>query len=142
MDFTIRPGLSWNRTPKLYDTDSIHYSQNAFPDGLSTTQAHSRGVSPYVNSELNWTIGKKNYLYIGTNLSYSYSRYNRNYQEMSFNFSPLTTRTNEDSYDLWLSLYYTRIIPKGSITLGFVPQVESYNDRYILFRTDCLPEFI
>lgn len=130
MDFTIRPGLSWNRTPKLYDTDSIHYSQNAFPDGLSTTRAHSRGVSPYVNSELNWTIGKKNYLYIGTNLSYSYSRYNRNYQEMSFNSSPLTTRTNEDSYDLWLSLYYTRIIPKGSITLGFVPQVESYNDRY------------
>ena len=130
MDFTIRPGVSWNRTPKLYDTDSIHYSQNAYPYGLSTTQAHSRGVSPYINSELNWTISKKNYLYIGTNLSYSHSRYNRNYQEMSFNPSPLTTRTNEDNYDLWLSLYYTRIIPKGSITLGFVPQVESYNDRY------------
>lgn len=43
MDFTIRPGVSWNRTPKLYDTDSIHYSQNAYPYGLSTTQAHSRG---------------------------------------------------------------------------------------------------
>ena len=130
MNFVMRPGLSWNKTPKLYDTDSIHYSQNAYPDGLSMTRIHSRGVSPYVSSELNWTIDKKNYLYVGTNLSYSYNRYTRNYKEMSFDSSPLTTFTKEDSYDIWLSLYYTRTIPKGTITLGFVPQVESYNDRY------------
>lgn len=130
LNFVMQPGLSWNRTPKRYDTDSVHYSPNVYPDGVSTTQIHSSGVSPYLSSYLQWTIDKKNYLYVGTNLSYSYSSYTRNYEEASSNISPLTTSTKEDSYNLWLSLSYTRTIPKGTLTLGFIPQVESFNDRY------------
>ena len=130
INFVVSPGLSWNSTPKLYSKDSIHYSPNVYPDGLSTTESHSRGVSPYISGNLKWTIGKKDYLYVGTNLSYSHSNYTRNYMEMSSTQPPLTTSTRENSYNLWLSLHYIRIIPKGSITLGFIPQVESFRDRY------------
>lgn len=130
INLVVTPGFTCSRTPKLYSEDSIHYSPNVYPDGLSTTQSHSRGVSPYISENLQWTISKKDYFYVGSALTYSHSNYTRNYMEMSSTQPPLTTTTRENSYNLWLSLYYIRTIPKGSITLRFVPQVESYRDRY------------